>query len=208
MEKEVYWSRFAGDFEKRDNYVVGKRNIEAIQTVLFEQAIGGKVLELGCGNGTYSRVLARAADHVFAIDWSDEMVSVSHERLKSLKNITVEKQNCFNLPYPDSDFDAVVMVNLLHVIPEPEKAIEESKRVLRANGDIIVISFTMEGLGMLSILGMIYRYLRTYGKPPKTAQSLTLDAATAMIETNGFKILQACLIGETSKALFIRATAK
>jgi ABC-2 type transport system ATP-binding protein len=135
------------------------------------------------------------------------MVSVSHERLKSLKNVTVEKQNCFSLSYPDSSFDAVVVVNLLHVISEPKKAIQESKRVLRVSGDIIVISFTIEGMSLLSKFGMIYRYLRTYGKPPKTGQTLTIDAAKAMIATCGFKIRQACLIGETSKALFVRATA-
>lgn len=208
MEKEIYWSRFADDFEKRNNYVAGIRNIEIIKAFLSEQSIGGTVLELGCGNGTYSKVLAQTAKHVFATDFSDEMVSVSHERLKSLENVTVEKQNCFCLSYPDSSFDAVVMVNLLHVIPSPEKAVKESKRVLRPNGKIVVVSFTMEGLGLLSKLGMIYRYLRTYGKPPITSQALTVDNAKTIMKTCGFLTRQACLIGETSKAIFIRATVQ
>ena len=206
MKKEVYWSRYATDFEERNNYVAGKRNIEAIKTALSEQALTGTVLELGCGNGTYSRILAQTADRVFATDWSEEMVSESENRLKMIPNIIVEKENCFDLSYPDSHFDSVVMVNLLHIIPEPEKAIEESRRVLKDDGKIIVISFTMEGMGPISKFGMIFRYLRKYGKPPETAQTLTVDKTTALLEAGGFQNEGAKLIGRTSKAVFVQST--
>ena len=37
MEKEVYWSRFADDFEEKSNYVVGKADVEIILKRLAEQ---------------------------------------------------------------------------------------------------------------------------------------------------------------------------
>jgi ubiquinone/menaquinone biosynthesis C-methylase UbiE len=205
MAREVYWSRFSDDFEERNNYVAGQRNIEAIRKALSEQAVSGTVLELGCGNGTYSKVLGATADRVLATDLSDEMVAASKQRLKSFSNIQVAKADCFSLPYPDGEFDWVVMVNLLHVIPEPEKAIAESRRVLKNGGGIIVVSFTMEGLGLFHKLAMVYRYLRTYGKPPETAQTLTLDKTTALLNAGGFAVKEARLVGETSKAVFVQA---
>lgn len=205
MTKETYWSRFADDFEERNIYVAGKKNIEAIQKTLIDQTVSGNVLELGCGNGTYSKTLAKTAEQVIATDFSDEMVVASKERLRSFNNIRVEKENCFCLSYPDANFDSVVMVNLLHIIPEPEKAIQESKRVLKSNGDIIIVSFTMEGISLLNKVGMIYRYLKTYGKPPKTAQTLTLKKARTLLEDDGFMIKDARLVGNTAKAIFIRA---
>jgi ubiquinone/menaquinone biosynthesis C-methylase UbiE len=208
MDKEVYWSRYARDFEERNNYVAGKRNIKAIKQTLSEQNLTGDVLDLGCGNGTYSKVLAQTVDRVFATDWSDEMVNVCRVRLRLNPNIFIKKENCFGLSFPASHFDAVVMINLLHVIPEPEKAIRESRRVLKKGGDIVVISFTAEGMGLLSKLGMIFRYLRKYGKPPETSRRLTVDMTKTMLESEDFTIGEARLIGKNSKAVFVRATKR
>lgn len=207
MDQKNKWSGLAGDFDKRINYVAGERNIEAIQTALAAQSFNGKVLELGCGNGTFSASLAPKADRLYVTDVSDQMLSVCRDRLKHLGNVEVEKQDCFALSYPDSKFDFVVMVNLLHVIPEPEKAIRESKRVLRANGKILVVSFTTEGMRLFDKLGMTCRYLRAFGKPPEKSRRLTVDTTKSMLEDQGFQTEEARLIGVTSKAVFVRAAA-
>ena len=207
MEKETYWSKFANDFEERTNYVVGKNDMELIETFLSKQKALGKTLEVGCGNGTYSKILILEAENLTATDFSDEMVAVAKKRLKGVENVSVEKANCFNLSYPDSSFNTVFMANLLHIIREPEKAVAEGKRVLKKNGKLIVISFTTEGMTFFNRLGMIYRYLKTYGKPSPTAQTLTVQKTRDMVKNCGFEIEEAKLIGNKSKAIFIIATA-
>jgi ubiquinone/menaquinone biosynthesis C-methylase UbiE len=207
MEKETYWSKFANDFEERTNYVVGKNDMELIETFLSKQKALGRTLEVGCGNGTYSKILILDAENLTATDFSDEMVAVAKERLKGVENVSVEKANCFNLSYPDSSFNTVFMANLLHIIREPEKAVAEGKRVLKKNGRLIVISFTTEGMTFFNRLGMIYRYLKTYGKPSPTAQRLTVQKTRDMLKNCGFEIEEAKLIGNKSKAIFIIATA-
>lgn len=207
MKKETYWSKFANDLEERTNYVVGKNDIEVIKTFLTKQKTLGKILELGCGNGTYSKILIREAEYLTATDFSDEMVAVTKKRLQGIGNISVEKENCFSLSYPDSSFDTVFMANLLHVIPEPEKAVAEGKRVLNKNGRLIVISFTTEGMTFISKLGMIYRYLKTYGKPSSTAQTIKVQETREMLKSCGFTVEEAKLIGNKSKAIFLNAIA-
>lgn len=207
MKKETYWSKFANDLEERTNYVVGKNDIEVIKTFLTKQKTLGKILELGCGNGTYSKILIREAEYLTATDFSDEMVAVTKKRFKGIGNISVEKENCFSLSYPDSSFDTVFMANLLHVIPEPEKAVAEGKRVLNKNGRLIVISFTTEGMTFISKLGMIYRYLKTYGKPSSTAQTIKVQETREMLKSCGFTVEEAKLIGNKSKAIFLNAIA-
>ena len=208
MKKEEYWSRFAKNFEELNNYVAGHENINAIRESLRTCALKGKVLELGCGNGTYSKILAETADHVHATDLSDEMVAESALRLESFTNISVEKQNCLELSYDDRIFDAVVMVNLLHVIPEPERAIKESKRVLKKGGELIVISFTADGISFFRKLTMIYRYLKTYGKPPENARVLTVENTTRLLTEEGFEVRDAQLIGATLKSVFAKAVSQ
>ena len=207
MEKETYWSKFSNDLEERTNYVVGLKDITVLKRVLTEQKSLGKTLELACGNGTYSKVLIRESEHLTATDFSDEMVAVSKIRLKGIGNISIEKANCFSLSYPDSSFDTVFMANLLHVIPEPEKAVAEGKRVLNKNGRLIVISFTTEEMTFFNKLGMTYRYLKTYGKPPSTAQALTVQKTREIVKRCGFKIEESKLLGNKSKAIFINAIA-
>jgi ubiquinone/menaquinone biosynthesis C-methylase UbiE len=206
MEKETYWSRFAEDFEERNNYVAGVENINAIRDTLRACAVKGDVLDLGCGNGTYSTVLAETATRVWATDYSEEMVAVSKDRLKSYETIEVEQANCLDLLYEDGQFDAVVMVNLLHVIPEPQQAIRESCRVLKTGGALIVVSFTAEGLMPEDLQKMFERYLERYGQPPECGRSLTVEDAKALVKTAGFQIREAHLIGTTCKAVFLHAT--
>jgi len=204
-EKEIYWSRFVTDFEERTNYVVGNDHIELIKAVLSKQTGLGNTLELGCGSGTYSEILARQACHLTATDYSDEMVAFSKQRFENLENVTVEKANCFSLSYPEFSFDTVVMANLLHVVPEPKKAVQECKKVLKRNGRLIIVSFTTDGMAVFSKLGMIYRYLKTFGKPPPAAQKLTVQKTKTILSDCGFKVDQARLIGHRSKAIFVNA---
>lgn len=204
-QKETYWSRFAADFEERNNYVIGKTDLEAMLAKLSQQKELKKCLELGCGNGTFSRVIVKNSSHLFATDFSDEMVSASKVRLQSISNITVEKANCFDLPYANNSFDTIFMANLLHIISEPEKAIAEVKRVLKKNGTIIIISYTTDEMTLFNILIMIYKYMKTYGKPSPYAQRLKLEDVRNMLEKEDFEIEKLELVGAKMKAIFITA---
>ena len=204
MEKEQYWSRFADDFEERNNYVIGCDDMAYFLNVIKQQKDLKNTLELGCGNGTYSKVLVEEATYLTATDFSDEMVNAAKSRLKTFEKIKVEKADCFNLPYSDSSFDTVFMANLLHIIPDPEKAVAECKRVLKNGGRLIVTSFTFECMGFINKIILLYRYLKAYGKPSPFAQNLTLKKAEQMLANNDFKVEEAKLIGNKMKAVFIK----
>lgn len=49
-----------------------------------------------------------------------------------------------DLPYEDESFDAIVIANALHIMPNPEWAIREMKRVLKSDGVIIAPTDTRE----------------------------------------------------------------
>jgi ubiquinone/menaquinone biosynthesis C-methylase UbiE len=200
--KETHWSRFATDFEERNNYVVGKAESELMLRKVAEQKELGRTLELACGGGTYSRVLAKEAELLYATDLSDEMLAVARAKLQSLPNVRLEKADCFHLAYEDNSFDTVFMANLLHIIPGPENAVAEAKRVLRKNGRMIAVSFTLEGMTLSNKLRMGYRYLRTYGKPPSGGRKLTVRDACLIMESQGLTVTKAELIGNNMKAVF------
>ena len=51
-------------------------------------------------------------------------------------------QDMFHLPYADQSFDVVIVVNALHIVPEPEKALSEIRRVLKDDGVLVAPTFT------------------------------------------------------------------
>lgn len=202
MEKETYWSKFADNFDQKSLNIVGKASTEIIQNAAASQKNLGNTLELGCGCGAFSDILRLEATHLTATDFSDEMVAATKKRLESLNDITIEKANCFKLQYPNCSFDTIFAANLLHVIPNPELALQEWRKAMKPGGKLIIISFTSEGMTEQDLQEMIGRYLENFGQPPTTVQSLTVEKVKTMLSTAGFKIEQASLIGKTTKAIF------
>jgi ubiquinone/menaquinone biosynthesis C-methylase UbiE len=202
MEKETYWSHFAADFEKRNIYVIGKPDLGLAKAKVAGQHDLGRVLELGCGNGTYSELIAPRADCVLATDFSDEMVCVAKKKLKNFCNVRVEKRNCLETGYEDNSFDTVLMVNLLHIIPDPRSALEEAGRVLKTGGKIMVLSFTTAGMTLLNKLTMVFRYLRAYGKPPENNRHIDPKSMRDLLLRAGFVVEETTLIGQRCKAVW------
>ena len=207
-EKETYWSRFADDFEERNTYVVGKSDMEAIRDEVSKVTGLKNTLELACGNGTYSKVLSKNADKVTVTDFSDEMVDAARKRLSGFDNVSVEKADAFDLQYPEKSFDTVFLANLLHVVPNPENIVDEVKKVLKTGGRAIVLDFGVEGMSLFSKIGMILRYLKTYGKPPSDGAALSTEDIKGLLEEAGFTVEKLSLIGRKSKAAFAVASKK
>jgi ubiquinone/menaquinone biosynthesis C-methylase UbiE len=202
---EVYWSKFAQIFEQKNNYVVGEKEIQLVLDKISELKNLRNTLELGCGNGTYSKVIAKNVSKLTATDLSEDMVNITRTRLKAHKHITVEIADCFNLHYPSESFNTLFMANLLHIIDSPQAVLLEVRNVLETNGRVVILDFGMEGMRFINKLKLVYRYRKAYGKPPKTRQKLTLKSIEKMLLDTNFKIENSSLIGNKMKCAFIIA---
>ena len=98
------WQQFASNFEERNNYVVGINDIQRVQCQLRELSDLGKVLELGCGNGTYTQCLTECADKIIATDISEDMVKVTQARFSDDEKVQVEPADCCDILYADESF--------------------------------------------------------------------------------------------------------
>lgn len=98
------------------------------------------VLELACGTGQLSIPLSPRVRRWEATDFSPGMVQQAKKCLHSSR-LHFSVQDATKLPYGPESFDAVVISNALHVMPEPEKALEEAWRVLKLDGRIFAPTF-------------------------------------------------------------------
>ncbi|HWQ76472.1 MAG TPA: class I SAM-dependent methyltransferase [Syntrophomonas sp.] len=98
------------------------------------------VLELACGSGQLTFRLAESVRCWEATDFSEKMIAEAKKRSVS-PNLTFAVRDATALPYPDESFDAVLIANALHIMPEPDKALLEIHRVLNPGGILMAPTF-------------------------------------------------------------------
>lgn len=203
MEKD--WSCLSQDFDELQKYVAGDEVIKLISSKLLKLEKLGNVLELGCGNGFYTQFLTDSSEQITATDISEEMIASAKEKLSTRSKINIEQSDAYNTKYEDSSFDSVFMANLIHVVEHPGKLLDEAKRVLKPNGQIIISTFTAYGMTKKDIEAMFDRYQKALGTPPTNGTIFTMDALISLVSCHKFRVQQAELIGNTTKAIFLVA---
>jgi len=203
--KEEYWSKFAYTYDEDQEYVVGKTILQAIIKRLSREGDLGEVVEFGCGTGYFTKEIAKKASHVIATDLSDEMLEMARIQLKEFRNITIQKANCEDTSFPSGRFDNVFMANLIHVVGNPTKALQESHQILRNGGLLLIVDFTGYGMNWFEKMKLGIRYLKKWGMPPRYAQNnLSPDDLASFVENVDFRVEKVQLIGDRTKALYLR----
>ena len=103
-------------------------------------------LEIGCGTGAFSRLLARRSDRVLALDLSPQMIRIAKERSEQCSNIDFQVADAMIWQFPTEQFDCVACIATLHHLPM-EQTLSKMKETLKINGILIVLDlFQEEGL--------------------------------------------------------------
>ena len=134
-----FWDKNAGRYDRfmRKDAAAYEQMYELLRPVVRQKT----VLELATGTGLIAKHIVRYADHIEATDASQEMIEQAKQGVKSTK-LYFSVQDMFHLPYADQSFDVVIVVNALHIVPEPEKALSEIRRVLKDDGVLVAPTFT------------------------------------------------------------------
>jgi ubiquinone/menaquinone biosynthesis C-methylase UbiE len=99
---------------------------------------GRRVLDIACGDGYGSALLAGHAAHVIGMDADAQVVVSARNRYGSAANLEYREGRCEAIPLPDASVDVVISLETLEHTAAPEKLVEEAARVLAAGGLFIV----------------------------------------------------------------------
>lgn len=180
-ETRRYFDRVAEDYDASR----AGRFVKCMYREVVRRAVslpGGRVLDLGCGTGNLIRMLREVkAAAYWGADLSGQMIREAGKSLGPEVSLTVA--DAAALPYGDGQFDIVICNASFHHYAEPERAVDEIRRVLTAGGTLILGDPTIPGrLTRLLLNQSLHRRdsgdFRIYGK----------KEITPLFEARGFRV--------------------
>ena len=128
---------------------------------------GGRILEVGCGNGKTAVALAKRGYRVTGMDFSQKAIDICRELILDVDFVCA---SVLNIPFENGSFDGISAFHVLEHLTEEElaKAAEELHRVMRDGGYLLVKCFaegdlrsskgTASGDSVIRGNGILYHY--------------------------------------------------
>jgi ubiquinone/menaquinone biosynthesis C-methylase UbiE len=102
-------------------------------------AVGGRAVDLGCGTGVHTAVLAERYQEVLAVDLSEPMLEWAR-RHRARGNVRYEQRDLLDVTAErDGAFDLIFTAYTLHHVPDLAAALQQMRQMLRPGGQVVVV---------------------------------------------------------------------
>lgn len=133
-----FWNQIADGYAKQPiaDEAAYQKKLKVTQEYLQPSM---NVLEFGCGTGSTALVHAPYVHHIRAIDFSSNMITIAQAKAaeQNIQNVTFEQASIDDLSVPDQTYDAVLGLNVLHLLANKEAAIAKVYNLLQPGGVFI-----------------------------------------------------------------------
>lgn len=180
-----FWDRWAWFYDLAERTNLGA-NTAAAKRVGELVPAGARVLDCAAGTGEFSLAAAGKAASVLSTDLSRPMLdrAAAKARRRGLTNISFALRDITALSDPDGSFDAVIAANVLHLLPQPEKALAELWRVTAPGGRLILPTYLQGKVGTAA--GTLIKIYQGVGFHYEHA--FTPETYRAFFEKNGYPL--------------------
>ncbi len=135
--------RASKTFDKIAQHFDKTRNRPWDEVVEFLKEIEGRVIDLGCGNGRHSLAAKNLGLDFVCLDASIKLLKIARKKTEN-EGIYV-RSGLKKLPFKDDSFDNSIYIAAVHHLSNNRvKSLEESKRILKSGGKILISSWARE----------------------------------------------------------------
>ena len=142
MRREFNQWAEAGKGEEMEHHHI---NITQQTLALMNLKPGQRVLDLGCGAGWASHLLAQLVGggqrpgQVVGLDVSDEMIRRARTNFNEFDNLLFVAGSALQIPWEENFFDKVLSVESFYYYGDQDRALEELFRVLAPRGELYIL---------------------------------------------------------------------
>ncbi|RLI78642.1 methyltransferase type 11 [Archaeoglobales archaeon] len=212
-----YWDSRGKDYDKSPGHASLPELWKDVLSNVFNSEM--KILDVGTGTGFLALLLAELGHEVVGIDLSKGMLEVAIKKARKSKlEIEFKIADAENLPFSNESFDAVICRHLLWILPNPQKAVKEWKRVIKPKGRVVAIDGSWFDKSLKSnikrFLGRIgvaiyekrnlwrnYHHLQKIGEMLPFYNNLTPEKAVKLFENAGLLNVSVRDLGWIRKAM-------
>lgn len=201
-DSKEFWDRSAEKYIKRPikDEARYKQKLAITQEFLGSDS---KVLEFGCGSGATAIFHAPYVQHIVATDISDKMVEAAKRKAADagVTNIAFEQGTLDSLKLQDESFDAVLGLNVLHLLEDVDGAIAKVHTILKKDG--VFVSSTSLIAEVNFALRWLISGMQLIGLAPYVSQ-LTKSELISKLTKSGFTIEREWQTGHESVFIVAR----
>ena len=193
-----FWQRYAGVYDlvmKRDRKAYENLGSLIRSVISFEN----EVLELAAGTGLIAEHVAEYCRKYIFTDYSENML-MKAKRKSWPQTVSFEQADVTALRYENKSFDAVIISNALHIIPDPKLALDNIRRVLKKDGKLIAPTFVRYGKYKESLLEKPMQWLGF-----RSWSTWSPTEYIKFLEENGWQIIESKVIHASFDIAFVVA---
>lgn len=201
-DQKKFWDLYAPVY----NLFMGinKKNYEQIYQKIRKAILNKQVLEIATGTGLVAKNTAQSAKKYIATDFSEQMLYQA-QKGKKIENLYFMKADACALPFQSHSFDVVIASNALHIMPDPEKALSEIRRVLKPRGILIAPTFVQENQKTSAVSLAVGRMLTMFGI---SYSDWTEEQYLNFLKKNKFRVRNKELLPEGMSMLYTELTCR
>jgi ubiquinone/menaquinone biosynthesis C-methylase UbiE len=141
-------------------------------------------------NGEFERLILadNSSQHIGGVDISEKMIELARQKLQSYSHVDFQLASASALPFDDASLDTVIAANSFHYFDDPDVALNEMKRVLKPNGNLIILDWC-KNFWVCRVCDWILQRI-----DPAHQQCYTQAKFHQFFSSNGFRVRQSSKI--------------
>lgn len=149
----MFWDKVSGVYDLFENIYNKSVYQSTGESVAKYIKNTDRVLECACGTGAISIFIAPVCKELIVSDYSVGMLKQAKKKLKNFDNIEYKMVDITDIEAEDNSFDVVVAGNVIHLLPDPQRAMNELTRVCKDGGRLVIPTYINgdEGTNKLAV---------------------------------------------------------
>ena len=147
------------------------------------------VLECACGTGAITVHIAGKCKSLIATDFAKGMLKRAAQKCRKYDNVKFRCADITSIKCNDGRFDKVVAGNVIHLLPDPGKALAELERVTKPGGKIIVPTYINKSK---KTAGLAAKFIGLLGVDFK--KEFDLDSYKEFFGDMGYRNVEYCVV--------------